>query len=59
MSTPTATPTITGSSDIVARIEAAAERMQRVHKAAGSVIFGQDLVIERTLITCWRAATRC
>jgi len=36
---------------IVPRLEAAAERMQRVHKAAGSVIFGQDLVIERTLVT--------
>ena len=47
MSTTSATPTITpGSSDIVARLEAATERMQRVHKAAGSVIFGHDQVIE-------------
>src|SRR5690606_2818742 len=37
--------------DIVARIEAAGERMSRVHKATASVIFGQDLVIEQTLIT--------
>src|SRR5690606_24872600 len=37
--------------DIVARIEAAGERMARVHKAAASVIFGQDVVIEQTLIT--------
>jgi len=36
---------------IVPRLEAAAERVQRAHKAAASVIFGQDLVIERTLIT--------
>ncbi len=36
---------------IVPRLEAAAERMQRVHQAAGSVIFGQDVVIERTLVT--------
>jgi MoxR-like ATPase len=36
---------------IVPRIEAAAERVQRAHQAAGQVIFGQELVIERTLIT--------
>lgn len=36
---------------IVPKLEAAAERMQRAHKAAGRVIFGQDLVIERALIT--------
>ena len=37
--------------DIVPRLEAASERVQRAHKAASSVIFGQDLVIERTLVT--------
>jgi len=37
--------------DIVGRIEAAGERMKRVHQAAASVIFGQDIVIERTLVT--------
>jgi MoxR-like ATPase len=37
--------------DIVARVEAAGDRIQRVQKAVGSVIFGQELVIERTLIT--------
>ncbi|MGQ0672884.1 MAG: AAA family ATPase [Hyphomicrobium sp.] len=37
--------------NIVPRLEAAAERVQRAHKAAGTVIFGQDQVIERTLIT--------
>ncbi|MBN9303579.1 MAG: aldehyde dehydrogenase family protein, partial [Devosia sp.] len=37
--------------DIVPRLEAAAERVQRAHKAAATVIFGQDQVIERTLIT--------
>src|SRR5262245_12942599 len=36
---------------IVARVEAAGERIQRVHKAAGAVIFGQEQVIEQTLIT--------
>ncbi|MCC7253489.1 MoxR family ATPase [Hyphomicrobium sp.] len=36
---------------IVPRLEAAAERVKRAHKAAASVIFGQDVVIERTLIT--------
>src|SRR5512134_579064 len=36
---------------IVPRLEAAAERMQRAHRAAETVIFGQDLVIERTLVT--------
>ncbi len=37
--------------DIVGRIEAAGDRMKRVHTAAASVIFGQDVVIERTLVT--------
>ncbi|MFN0217808.1 MAG: AAA family ATPase [Hyphomicrobium sp.] len=37
--------------DIVPRLEAAAERVQKAHKAAATVIFGQDQVIERTLIT--------
>ena len=37
--------------DIVPRLEAAAERVQKAHKAAAAVIFGQDEVIERTLIT--------
>ena len=37
--------------DIVARIEAAGERVTRVHKAVSTVIFGQEQVIERTLVT--------
>jgi MoxR-like ATPase len=37
--------------DIVARVEAAGERIQRVQKAVGTVIFGQEQVIERTLVT--------
>jgi MoxR-like ATPase len=37
--------------DIVARVEAAGERIQGVQKAVGTVIFGQEEVIERTLIT--------
>ncbi len=37
--------------DIVARIEATGDRLKRVHESAATVIFGQDLVIERTLIT--------
>ena len=37
--------------NIVPRLEAAAERVQRAHKAAASVIFGQDAVIEQTIIT--------
>ena len=37
--------------DIVARVEAAGEKVRRVHKAAAQVIFGQDKVIEQTLIT--------
>jgi MoxR-like ATPase len=39
------------STDIVARIEAAGEKVARVQKAAGSVIFGQEQVVQRTLIT--------
>jgi len=37
--------------NIVSRLETAAERVQRAHKAAASVIFGQDIVIERSLVT--------
>ncbi len=37
--------------NIVNRLEAASERVQRAHKAASAVIFGQDQVIERALIT--------
>ncbi len=52
MSTQTVTSSLDPSGgDIIARMEATAERMNRVHKAAASVIFGQDVVIERTLIT--------
>jgi len=36
---------------IVPRLEAAAERIQKAHQAAAGVIFGQDIVIERALIT--------
>jgi MoxR-like ATPase len=36
---------------IVGRIEAAGERIQRIQKAAAAVIFGQEPVIERTLVT--------
>ena len=36
---------------IVPRLEAAAHQVQRAHKAAAGVIYGQDAVIERTLIT--------
>jgi len=37
--------------NIVERIETAGARLQRVHKAAASVIFGQDEVIEKVLVT--------
>ena len=44
--------TLTQTDDaIVGRIEAAGERIKRVQKAASAVIFGQDQVIERTLVT--------
>src|SRR5262245_59202737 len=43
--------TLIDTHDIVGRVEAAAERIQRVHKATASVIFGQDQVIELTLVT--------
>jgi MoxR-like ATPase len=42
---------LSAGEDIVQRVEAAGERIQRVHKAAASVIFGQDQVIEHTLVT--------
>jgi MoxR-like ATPase len=50
MSTQTA-PITASTTDVVERVEAAGERIQRVHKAAATVIFGQDAVIEQTLIT--------
>ncbi|MGE0699173.1 MAG: AAA family ATPase [Hyphomicrobiaceae bacterium] len=37
--------------DIVARVEAAGERIQKVRKAVGTVIFGQEHVVEQTLVT--------
>jgi MoxR-like ATPase len=37
--------------DIVPRLEIASERVQRAHRAAAGVIFGQDVVIERALVT--------
>jgi MoxR-like ATPase len=44
--------TVTQTDDaIVARIEAAGDRVKRAKAAAGQVIFGQDMVIERTLVT--------
>jgi MoxR-like ATPase len=44
--------TLTQTDDaIVGRIEAAGERIQRVQKAASAVIFGQEQVIERSLVT--------
>ncbi|HRD76663.1 MAG TPA: MoxR family ATPase [Hyphomicrobiaceae bacterium] len=44
--------TVTQTDDnIVERVEAAGERIHRVHKAVSAVIFGQDQVIERTLVT--------
>lgn len=45
------TPLTQTDDNVVQRIEAAGDRMKRVHMAAASVIFGQDLVIERTLVT--------
>ncbi|MCB1484392.1 MAG: MoxR family ATPase [Hyphomicrobiaceae bacterium] len=39
------------NADIVPRLEAASERVQRAHKTAATVIFGQDVVIERTILT--------
>jgi MoxR-like ATPase len=38
-------------SDIVQRVEAAGDKVRRVHKAAANVVFGQDRVIEQALVT--------
>jgi MoxR-like ATPase len=44
--------TVTQTEDaIVSRLEAAGEKIQKVHKAAGAVVFGQERVIEQTLVT--------
>ena len=45
------TPLTQTDDAIVSRIEAAAERMQRVQRATAAVIFGQEQVIERALVT--------
>ena len=50
-SSQTAPTSIAADQTIVPRAEAATERIQRARKAAGDVVFGQDGVIERTLIT--------
>ena len=47
-----AAPTsLSADATIVPRAEAATERIIRARKAAGDVVFGQEAVIERTLIT--------
>jgi MoxR-like ATPase len=44
--------TVTQTDDaIVSRLEAAGEKIQRVHKAASAVVFGQERVIEQALVT--------
>jgi MoxR-like ATPase len=44
--------TVTHTEDaIVSRLEAAGEKIQKVHKAAAAVVFGQEKVIEQTLVT--------
>jgi MoxR-like ATPase len=44
--------TVTQTEDaIVSRLEAAGEKIQKVHKAAAAVVFGQEKVIEQTLVT--------
>jgi MoxR-like ATPase len=44
--------TVTQTDDaIVSRLEAAGEKIQKVHKAASAVVFGQERVIEQTLVT--------
>src|SRR6516164_6083525 len=44
--------TVAGNeANVVPQLEAAAEKLVRAHKAVGEVIFGQDTVIERTLVT--------
>jgi MoxR-like ATPase len=42
---------ISTDATIVPRVEAATERVQKAKQAAGAIVFGQDQVIERTLIT--------
>lgn len=42
---------VDATADIVPRIDAAAEKLHRVKVATGQVIFGQETVIEKTLIT--------
>ncbi len=44
--------TLTQTDDaIVARVEAAGDRIQRARKAAGAVVFGQERVIDQSLVT--------
>lgn len=45
------TPISQTNDDIVARVEAAGEKMRQVKDAAATVIFGQDTVIEQALVT--------
>ncbi len=45
------TASIAADATIVPRAEAATERIQRARRAAGEIVFGQEAVIEKTLIT--------
>jgi MoxR-like ATPase len=42
---------IAADASIVPRVEAATERVQKAVKAAGEVVFGQEQVIEKTMVT--------
>jgi MoxR-like ATPase len=47
----TAPTVLAADATIVPRVEAATERVQKAREAAAKIVFGQDQVIERTLIT--------
>lgn len=51
MNTITQEPSVANPDEIIARIEAAGKRLAAVRESAGTVIFGQEQVIERALIT--------
>ena len=48
---------VEATTDIVSRIEAAASKMARAKHAVAKVVFGQEAVIERVLVTVLSGGT--
>ena len=54
----TTTTSALSESEMIAQAEAALADISKVREATGKVIFGQEAVVERTLVALWQAAMR-